>query len=374
MNLYFFGWPSHLGGADTKLVHTLRLLHKHYRITVVPNDDGRLEELEWRQFLKDLRISVLSWSQLPKRMRGWGLAFCNGWMLEGDRIAQLRDRGLKFAWSNDMMWHITGEIGLIMTGVIDHVIYVSEVQRRLLEPLLRHAWSGLQIHPSEPLLHPNTSQGEIASPHSLNAKLHWVITGNYIDPDTFPFVDRWRQRPGNTPLRIGRLSRPDPVKFPFDFPHSYEGLGLKNATFSVMGWSQQVASRWPDHQYDHRWRLLPPTTMPAVKFLSSLDLFVYDLSPAFRESWGRAVVEAMLTGAIPLVPNGGGHHLQELVPHGRGGFLCNSRADFKRYARLLEKDPSLCAKMSRAARKHAATVLNNADDHRQRWDALFQLK
>ena len=154
MNLYFFGWPSHLGGADTKLVHTLRLLHKHYRITVIPNDDRCLEEMEWRRFLKHLGIAVLSWSQLPKRMRGWGLAFCNGWMLEGDRIAQLRDRGLKFAWSNDMMWHITGEIGLIMAGAIDHVIYVSEVQRRLLEPLLRYAWTGLQVHPSEPLLHP----------------------------------------------------------------------------------------------------------------------------------------------------------------------------------------------------------------------------
>jgi glycosyltransferase involved in cell wall biosynthesis len=374
MNLYFFGWPSFLGGADTKLVHVLRLLREHYKVTVVPNDTGRLQETYWMKWLAEMGIEVLTWEALPTRLRGWGVAFCNGWMMESGRIAQLQDRGLKFAWSNDMMWHIVGELGLIMAGTLDHLIYVSEVQRQALEPLYRHAWTGLQVPTSVPLAAPGTLHGCIPSPDSPKTKLRWVITGNYIDPEAFPFVDRWRKRAAGSPLVVGRLSRPDPVKFPYDFPASYEGLRLQHARFSVMGWSAQMAARWPNHTFDARWTILEAGAMPSVDFLQTLDLFVYDLSPDFRESWGRAVVEAMLTGAIPIVPQGGGHHLDQLVPHGKAGFLCASRADFGRYARLLEKDPALCARISRAARRHAAEVLNNAAEHRQWWDLLFKGK
>ena len=76
------------------------------------------------------------------------------------------------------------------------------------------------------------------------------------------------------------------------------------------------------HRFDRRWDLLPKEAESQVEFLHSLDLFVYSLGPTFRESWGRSTVEAMLTGAVPLVPKGGGHHLENLIPHGQGGFLC----------------------------------------------------
>ncbi len=358
------------------MVHVIRLLHRHYKVTVIPNENetSRMEEPYWKEWLKEFGVGVLTWDTLPPKMNGWGLTFCNGWMLAEGRIDQLRDRGLKFAWSNDMMWHIVGELGLIMAGTLDHVIYVSEVQRLALEPLYRHAWTGLQVPPTAPLDSPNTVSGSIASPHSPKAKLRWVNTGNYIDPAAFPFVDRWRQRSSREPIVVGRLSRPDPAKFPEDFPTSYEGLGLKRARFSVMGWSAQVAGRWPQHHYDDRWTLMEAQAMPSVDFLQTLDLFVYDLSGDFRESWGRVVVEAMLTGAIPIVPRGGGHHFDQLVPHGKAGFLCSSRAEFGRYARMLEKDPALCAKVSRGARHHAAEVLNNAEMHRGWWDLLFKGK
>ena len=34
--IYCFNWPSHVGGADTKFVHLLLLLHRDYDLTVVP--------------------------------------------------------------------------------------------------------------------------------------------------------------------------------------------------------------------------------------------------------------------------------------------------------------------------------------------------
>ena len=39
--LYFFNWPSNVGGADTKVTHLLVLLHQHYDITMIPNTRDR---------------------------------------------------------------------------------------------------------------------------------------------------------------------------------------------------------------------------------------------------------------------------------------------------------------------------------------------
>jgi len=46
--------------------------------------------------------------------------------------------------------------------------------------------------------------------------------------------------------------------------------------------------------------LLPVLQQEAPAFLQSLDLFVYSLSGELRESWGRCVVEAMLSGQSDL--------------------------------------------------------------------------
>src|SRR6188768_1076317 len=50
--LYWFNWPSHVGGADTKFVHLLPLLAGEYEITVVPNDPKSMESEEWRNYLE----------------------------------------------------------------------------------------------------------------------------------------------------------------------------------------------------------------------------------------------------------------------------------------------------------------------------------
>ena len=35
--LYLFNWPSHVGGADTKVAHLLLLLYRDFDITMVPS-------------------------------------------------------------------------------------------------------------------------------------------------------------------------------------------------------------------------------------------------------------------------------------------------------------------------------------------------
>lgn len=373
MNLYFFNWPSNVGGADTKMVHLLRLLHRDYKITMVPNKDDQFHQESWRMILDGLGVKYCRYGELPERLEGWAVSLCNVKFFEDGKAAEMRKRGLKVAWSSEMMWHHDGELGYVLLRWVDVVLYVSPAQRAALEPGYATALGNpAALHEPGYVVSSDDAAvcGNIASQPGRSG-LRWVMTGNYIDPAAFPFHDRAAERKPGQPLVIGRLSRPDPDKFPADFPAFYEELGVEGARFRVMAWSDQLQEIWKDHVFDDRWELLPQETEAQVPFLHSLDLFVYELGVRFSESWGRAVVEAMLTGAVPIVPADRRHHLHHLITHGESGFLCETRADFAKWTQLLANDTALRDRMSRAARAHAVVKLCDPDEHRRMWHLVF---
>ena len=339
MPIYWFNWPSNLGGADTKFVHTLWLLRGEYDITVVPNARWQLEQSHWREWLHGLGMKTALLEDLPSKLEGWGVSLCNGEFWAGGIAGRARKRGLKIAWSSEMMWHHPGEAMAAELGLINKVLYVSEVQRQALEP----EYCGVP----------------------------GVITGNYIAPKFFPWRDRTKGRRFEE-FVIGRLSRPDPAKFPRDFPESYQRLRLKNPRYRVMAWSDEMGREHPKERFRGTWDLLPKETETQLEFLHALDLFVYDLREDFTESWGRAVVEAMLTGAVPLVTGHPRHHLKHLVPHGVGGFLCSTKTEWREHAQRLQKDIALRKKMAQAAREFAVHELCNAAKHRAAWREVFE--
>ena len=368
MKVYFFGWPGALGGADTKLALVLPLLCGEFEVTVVPEDASCLGDWTERRRLKALGVACALLNELPDRLDGWGVAICNAEFISSGQAAEARRRGLRLAWSNEMMWTFREEHGALILGLFDAVLYVSEAQRRALEPHYRRMLSGESSTPT-PEPDAGAREGWINGGQATR-KLRWVMNGNYIDPAQFPFRDRAPENSPGQPLVVGRLSRADPHKFPPDFPQFYENLGLKNPQFRIMGWNEEMAACWPRHHFDERWKLLPPLAEPTGRFLQSLDLFVYSLHARFRESWGRVVVEAMLTGAIPLLPTGAEHHLQSLVEHGSSGFLCQDSGEFGRFARELENNPALRHQISRQARARAEKLCD-ADEHRRYWRQLF---
>ena len=135
--IYIFGWPSYMGGADTKLAHLLWLLHDDYRLTVVPNSREQLAQTHWREWLRQLGVRAALLEELPGRLHGWGLSLCNGHFWGEGVGVEARRRGLKIAWSNEMMWHHPAEIAAVRLGLVDAVLYTSEVQRQALEPGVR---------------------------------------------------------------------------------------------------------------------------------------------------------------------------------------------------------------------------------------------
>lgn len=369
MRVYFFNWPSPVGGADTKLAHLLRLLGAHHDITVVPNHRRQLEQAEWSAWVAACGCRAAVLEDLPERLDGWAVSLCNAEFLKSGVLFEVRRRGLKVAWSSEMMWHFQGECAALALGLIDAVLYVSGAQRRRLEPAYLHALGGGGAAAS--LEDSDAVSGWLPAAPG-RPPVRWVTTGNYVDPEVFPFRVRGAWRGEGRAFTIGRLSRPDPDKFPDDFPTSYELLELDPPVrFRVMGWSDDLSRRWAGHGFDGRWELLPTAALPAAAFLDGIDVLVYETSPRFSESWGRAVVEAMLTGAVPLVPSDPRHHLLRLVPHGVAGFHCADRVEFQRYARLLQTDAAQLAEMSVRAREWAVGHLCRAEDHLARWNDVF---
>jgi len=330
--IYIFGWPSFLGGADTKLAHLLVLLHREYRITVIPNDALRLREEYWTRFMDRLGVRYTRLHRLPKRLEGHALALCNPRFFTDGWARRAKERGLRVLWSGEMTWPLVGELEAIREGLVDRVLYASEVQRRI---LARH-------------------HGEVS----------WVTTGNYIDARAFPFRERGRGR-----FTIGRLSRADPEKYPEDFPVFYEALDLPGARFRVMAWSRALERKYRWHRFDGRWDLLPALAETSRRFLYSLDAFVYPLGHRCVESWGRSVVEAMLTGCVPVVPEG--HHFEQLLQDGESGFICGDFLEYQDAVCRLLRDGRFRRRMARRCSRHAVRELCDEGEHRRVWAEAF---
>lgn len=326
--LYLFGVPGKVGGAATKIAHLLRLLRRDFAITVVPPTPNYLKDREVRSFLEPLQIRAALLKDLPRPLEGVGLVICEREFFTTGKAREVKERGLKLVWSNEMMFAFKGEQEAARQGVIDRVLFVSEFQ----------AQAFAEVHRGVPAF----------------------LTGNYIDPDDFPWVGR-----RNPVFTLGRLSRADPEKYPLNFPVFYEELGLAEARYRVMAWNPEVARQYRWHRFGPEWELLPENRESARGFLNSLDLFVYPLGHRVQESWGRAAVEAMLTGCVPVVP--AGHQFHQLMVSGESGFICHEFAMWRDCVQELYRNHPLRLKLSRQAAAHAREHLCNPEHHRQRW-------
>jgi len=328
MNLYLFGVPANIGGASTKMAHLIRLLHQDFKITVVLPEIGYLKDKQLKRLLEPYSVPALMLKDLRKKLEGVALAICNQHFFSSGAAREVKARGLRLVWSNEMMFAFQGEAEAAKEGLIDRVLFVSAFQANKFTEMYQGVPS--------------------------------FQTGNYIDPDDYA----WRERK-NPIFTLGRLSRDDPQKYPLDFPVFYEELDLKEVRYRVMAWSKEVAKQYRWHRFGPEWELLPANKEPAREFLYSLDLFLYPIGHRVKESWGRAVVEAMLTGCVPVVP--AGHQFHKLLVHGESGFICQEFREYKACVRELYADHPFRTKISRQCAEHARARLCNPEEHRRTW-------
>lgn len=336
--LYVFQWPSFLGGADTKLAHTLKLWSTFMDITVIPNSDEHLSQKKWTDYLDNLKIKYCSFKDLQPRLEGQAISFCNPEYVGGRQIAkEVRKRGLRTIWGNEMFFPFPGELDLVWQGYIDVITFPSK-----------------------------TNQDMMMQNYARTATIFSIfIVENYIDETLFPYKERQNEK-----FTIGRLSRPDPAKYPVSFPTFYERLGLTNPRYRVMAWSDELTNHYKWHTFGKEWELLKAESESQLDFLHSLDAFVYPLGHTFIESWGRSTIEAMLTGCVPVVPTG--HNFKSMIDHGRTGFICQTFEDFKETCQRLEQDKAMRQDVGKRASR-AARMICDPNKHTEIWKKVFNV-
>jgi len=84
-------------------------------------------------------------------------------------------------------------------------------------------------------------------------------------------------------------------------------------------------------------------------------------NPVRFEHFGITTVEAMASGAVPVVINKGGQ--PEIIKHGQNGFLWDNIADLKKFTYLLANDSQLLQKISMQAVEDSRNYSTEAFEH-----------
>lgn len=337
--IYFFHWPSNLGGADTRLKELIQLfaLNKEYQLFCVPNHDNRLLEIENIEFLKKNNVTPLSWDELPKRSKGFAISFCNFLLFsEKWRIEKIKSMGLKFIWSNDMTWRKKEEIECINENLIDYSIYTSKEHLKLI------------------------------STEVTKSKTIEKIIPNYFHIENYTPIKKSKK----DYFTIGKHSRTDMLKFSNNFPQFYENLELKNPRYRVMGINDKFKKRFESFDFSEKWELLKPCEENVSEFLSSLDIYVYDAHDSFIETHCRATVEAMLLEIPVVAPNK--PNFKKQILNSVNGFLWNSYEECKKYCQLLQNNNDIRNQIAKSGRIVSNQLWCNKELNLKLWNEIIQ--
>lgn len=337
-DLYVFQWISDLGGADTRLKELLVLLKDDFNITCIPNDDFRLKEKKNTDFLDSLGVKYCMPSSLPSNIKGFAYANCN-FRLFSDlkRVDLINSKGLKFLWSNDMMWTTNDEIKAIKEGKVDCCLFTSPFHREVI---------GKKIFEAKP-----DQKG--------------AILDNYFDSSTWPYVER---NPRKRTV-FGKVSRDDPMKFSEDFPYFYESatLGIE-CDYRVMGWSEKQMKKYSWFKFSERWKTLKTSEEKTQDFFSSIDVFLYNCNHKFVENQSRAIVESQLTGCPVIAPNK--WNFPNMLWNRRTGFLWDVLDEAKEACRELS-DPEKRMKMGRLASDCTREIWCDSKSAISNWNSVL---
>lgn len=329
-----------MGGADTRLKDLISAFSKSekYDINIIPNDNFRLKEIENVQFLTSKGVKILTWETLPEKLDGIGISFCNFRLFsESWRIKKIKSSGLKFIWSNDMMWREESELKAISNKLVDATIFTSE----------RH-------------LH--DTQHEVIKQSTKS-----FIVPNYFFLENYPSIKRPVDK---NVFTIGKHSRADILKYSENFPLFYENLNLKNPKYRIMGVSKEIMEIFSWYNFDPiKWDLLECNAETLVEFLGSLDAYVYNSSYKFTETQCRASIEALLTGLPVIAPNK--PNFTDQIWHKKNGFICEYFEDYKKAVQSLEDSAELRLELSSNARELSIKQWCDTEKQVSIWEKIF---
>jgi hypothetical protein len=121
---------------------------------------------------------------------------------------------------------------------------------------------------------------------------------NIIDIENWP-VRPLKRRSG--PLRIGRHSRDNPMKWPEDREALMAAYPDRNGVeVHVLGGANAVVQKIGS--LPQNWTVHPFGAMTPEAFLAEIDVFIYYTHSQWVESFGRAIIEAMAANVPVILP------------------------------------------------------------------------
>jgi glycosyltransferase involved in cell wall biosynthesis len=340
-NIYFFHWPSNLGGADTRLKDAIELFSgsNKYNLFCIPNDDFRLKEKDNIDFLTKNNVKILTWDTLPTHTKGYAIAFCNFRLFqESWRLEKIKNIGLKFIWSNDMMWSSQEEANAFGKNLVSAAIFTSDFHQNRLT----------KVNPSF-------------------SKIQNYIVPNYFNSDKYKKNNKKSYL--NEKFVIGKLSRAEWTKYSENFPLFYSKIKIPNAHFRFMGWNEKLEQKYSWFKPENNFELLKENQESIIEFLSQLDLYVFICHHNYTENQSRSIIEAQLLGIPCIVPNEG--NFPNMIWHERTGFVYNDIEECYSYINKLYNDKMLLNTMAYNSKEITKLIWGNKNSQLQSWEQIF---
>lgn len=234
----------------------------------------------------------------------------------------------------------------IRFGAFDRIVLVHNIS---LVPELRFAIAVLRRLSKSPVEVVCASQALVADTEGIDLE-KVVVERSWIDIERF--------KPGvaqtNRAFTIGRMSRDVLDKFHGPDGAMFQDLASSGVCIRIMGGNcfRGFVGTHPNIE------ILAEGAEAPEEFLKSLDAMLYRTSDGWFEAYGRAIVEGMACGVVPVAHFRGGY--AEVIESGVDGVLYDSNEEAMSWILKLRLEPSVRSLMSEAARSKAESLYGEA--------------
>lgn len=334
--IFVYGFPSLYGGAGTELHHQIIAWQQMgMEIHIIPSHEKYKNEALYDEML-ERGVTVHganAWDTIEAGDPVFG--FCNAAFL--DNLEEIHARSKRTVFVNCMTWLFNKEKERMAEGKIGMFLYQNEAVWQKNMPLLK----------------------------ALNddAEVRFMTFKAYFENSLFPFIkERSRSHFG-----CGRISRQDADKFAKETLHIYEYFvspKFKKALFLGFDHRSQEKIGKP---YDWIKCAVDQNEISQQDFYKHCEII---LQPSeTTENWPRIGFEAMSSGSVLIVDKRGGW--EQMVEHGKTGWLCERPRDFIYYASKMAYEPELRDEMAEAARLRGLE-LGGLEASIASWEKVFE--
>jgi hypothetical protein len=334
--LYVHGFPGLYGGAGTELHHQIiAWLHLGIEVHLVPTNDGFRNEPLFPE-MQERRVKIHGTNDFGAVEAGDPvLGFCNAEFLQA--LPEIRRSTRRTVFLNCMTWLFDKEREAMARGQIGMFLYQNPAV--------------LEKHRSE--LRALNDDPAIA----------FASFKPYFAAERFPYVEARN----SDHFGCGRISRQDADKFSRNTLHIYEYfVAPKWKKGLFLGFDHRSEEKigkpydWIRCARDHH-------EVSQQEFYRHCEII---LQPSdTTENWPRIGFEAMASGSVLIVDNRGGW--QQMVDHGKTGWLCDHERDFIYHASKMAYEPNLRDDMAEAARERSQ-LLGGLEQSCASWAEVFE--